>query len=129
LTVPDDYGQSDAGELARAAVSDDEDYAMVIVAGPTVFQIPGGLVPLAQPEPDPEPTEEPTDGPTTGQPTTGPSDGASDGSSGQPSDGSTTQPGEDLPNTGANVAGFVVVALLLVTAGGVLVARRKTDQV
>lgn len=75
-------------------------------------------------EPEPEPTD---------QPTTGPSNGASDGGSSQPtsspSNGSTTQPGKDLPNTGANVAGFVVVALMLVTAGGVLVARRKTDQV
>lgn len=99
LEVPDDL--------------DEGDYALVIEAGTTVFQIPGVTV---EEEPAPEPTEEPTTDP-------------SDGGSSQPSDGSTTQPGEDLPNTGANVAGFVVVALLLVTAGGVLVARRKTDQV
>jgi len=100
-------------ELEVPADLDEGEYALVIEAGTTVFQIPSVTV---EEEPAPEPTEEPTTDP-------------SDGGSSQPSDGSTTQPGEDLPNTGANVAGFVVVALLLVTAGGVLVARRKTDQV
>ena len=70
-------------------------------------------------EEEPAPTPTPTDEPSTDP---------SDGGTGQPSDGSTTQPGKDLPYTGASVAGFVVVALLLVTAGGVLVARRKADQ-
>ena len=102
LTVPKNYNA--------------KKFAMVIVAGPTVFQIPGGLVTDLQAAPSPEPTET-----ATVTPTTTPSN--------QPTSGATTQPGKDLPNTGANVAGYIVVALLLLTAGGVLVARRRADQI
>ena len=111
----------DLNETGQAAVDleipadlEEGEYALVVEAGTTVFQIPGVTV-----EEEPAPTPTPTDEPSTDP---------SDGGTGQPSDGSTTQPGKDLPYTGASVAGFVVVALLLVTAGGVLVARRKADQ-
>ncbi|MGO1591273.1 MAG: 5'-nucleotidase C-terminal domain-containing protein [Ancrocorticia sp.] len=100
-------GQSTV-ELEVPADLEEGSYALVIEAGPTVFQIPGVAV---SEEPAPEPTDEATDKPTDG--TSQPSDGATD-------------PGEDLPNTGATVAGFIVAALVLMTAGGVLVARRKS---
>ncbi|MFT3942772.1 MAG: pullulanase-type alpha-1,6-glucosidase [Ancrocorticia sp.] len=71
-------------------------------------------------EPTGKPTGEPT-GKPTGQPTKGP---------GQPS-ASATKPGGTggkLPNTGASVAGLVILAAVATVSGGVLVARRRAAE-
>lgn len=90
-------------------------YALVVEAGPTTFQVPGVYVGT---EPGTEPTDEPTS-----EPTDNPTDEPTDQPTAEP-----TQPGEELPNTGANVAGVMVLALALVAGGGTLVARRKAQQ-
>ena len=120
---------SDLNETGQATVElevpadlEEGTYVLIIEAGPTVFQIPGNT-----PRKDVEPTEEPATSAPTESSTDEPTDGPSDGTS-EPTDG-MTDPGKDLPNTGANVAGYIVVALLLLTAGGVLVARRRADQI
>ena len=62
--------------------------------------------------------DEPTDGPTVTPTGNGPS---------QPSSSTSTKPGSELPNTGANVAGVAIIAVFLVATGGVLVARRRSQ--
>ncbi|WP_413451495.1 5'-nucleotidase C-terminal domain-containing protein [Georgenia phoenicis] len=76
--------------------------------------------PLPAPEPTTpgEPTEEPTEEPTTAEPTTAPA--GPDATTPPPAAG----PGS-LPNTGAPVAALAGLALLALTAGAALLARRR----
>ncbi|WP_152187869.1 pullulanase-type alpha-1,6-glucosidase [Georgenia satyanarayanai] len=67
-----------------------------------------------------EPTPTPTD-PTPTDPSPTPSDGSGP-------DDDAGRPGGKLPHTGADLAVPVVVALLLLLAGSVLAARRRTGQ-
>lgn len=76
------------------------------------------------PSPSPDPTANPTT-PTT--PTTPDGPGAPGDGSGTPGGGPTSSGGGSLPVTGAEVAGAALGALLLVTAGGLLLraSRRR----
>ena len=60
------------------------------------------------------------------EPTYGPTVTPTGNGSSQPSSSTSTKPGSELPNTGANVVGVAIIAVFLVAVGGVLVARRRS---
>ncbi|SNU02329.1 5'-nucleotidase [Ruaniaceae bacterium KH17] len=109
VTVPDLSGYADGDEVMFQILGDGSEllaWSYVIEGSQT-------------------PTDEPTDGATT-PPTDGTTTPPTDGATTPPTDGSTTPPGGTTPDTGANVGGPLIAAMLLLGAGAVFLgARRK----